>query len=295
MRNFEVSACSTMDVSLEQVKEREIKFLNFKYYLDGVEHFDDMFATKTASEFYGAVAAGAETKTSQVNVDAYIELFRGILSEGKDLLHLVFSSGLSGSYNSAKIAADEVRVEFPDRKLFLVDTLAASSGFGLFVDIIADMRDEGKTIEEAYEWAEANKLKVHHWFTASDLTAFVKGGRISKAAGWFGTILKICPVLNMSYEGKLVPREKARGKANALKRLVEKMEETALDGLDYNGKCYISNSDCQEDAEAVKNMVEQRFANLKGKVKIFSIGATIGSHTGRGTTALFYMGKERID
>lgn len=295
MRNFEVSACSTMDVSLEQVKEREIKFLNFKYYLDGVEHFDDMFATKTASEFYGAVAAGAETKTSQVNVDAYIEFFRGILSEGKDLLHLVFSSGLSGSYNSAKIAADEVRAEFPDRKLFLVDTLAASSGFGLFVDIIADMRDEGKTIEEVYEWAEANKLKVHHWFTASDLTAFVKGGRISKAAGWFGTILKICPVLNMSNEGKLVPREKSRGKANALKRLVEKMEETAIDGLDYSGKCYISNSDCQEDAEVVKNMVEERFANLKGKVKIFSIGATIGSHTGRGTTALFFMGKERID
>ncbi|MBO5374056.1 MAG: DegV family protein, partial [Clostridia bacterium] len=227
--------------------------------------------------------------------DSYAEFFRKALSEGNDVLHLVFSSGLSGSYNSAKIAADEVRGEFPDRKLLLVDTLAASSGFGLFVDEVADLRDAGKTIEEAYEWVVANRLKVHHWFSASDLTAFVKGGRVSKAAGWFGTVLKICPVLNVSNEGKLIPREKIRGKNNALTRLVEKMQENADNGLEYNGKCYISNSDCLEDAEFVKNLVEERFANLKGKVKIFSIGTTIGSHTGRGTTALFFMGKERID
>ncbi len=295
MKNFVVSACSTMDLSLEHVKERDIRFLNFKYFLDGVEYVDDMFETTTPREFYDALAKGAESKTSQVNVDEYIKHFREVLSSGNDLLHLVFSSGLSGSYNSAKIAADEVRPEFPDRKLILVDTLAAASGFGLFVDMIADLRDEGKTIEEAAEWAEANKLNVHHWFTASDLTAFVKGGRISRAAGWFGTILKICPVLNVSNDGKLVPREKVRGKVNALKRLVEKMEENAQNGLAYDGKCYICNSDCQEDADFVKNMIEERFEALKGKVKIFSIGTTIGSHTGRGTTALFFMGKERID
>ena len=241
------------------------------------------------------MATGVETRTSQVNVESYVDMFRSILSEGKDLLHLVFSSGLSGSYNSAKIAAEEVRAEFPDRKLVLVDTLTASSGYGLFVDMVADMRDEGKTIEEAEAWAWANRLNVHHWFSTTDLSAFVRGGRISKAAGWFGTILKICPVLNMSNEGKLVPREKIRGKNAALKRLVEKMEENAQDGLNYNGRCYISNSDCIEDAELVKSMVEERFVNLKGKVVIYSIGTTIGSHTGRGTTALFFMGKERID
>ena len=274
MRNFVLSACSTMDLNLEQVKERDIKFLNFKYYIDGEEHIDDMFETTTPREFYDKVAGGAETKTSQINVDSYAEFFRKALSEGNDVLHLVFSSGLSGSYNSAKIAADEVRGEFPDRKLLLVDTLAASSGFGLFVDEVADLRDAGKTIEEAYEWVVANRLKVHHWFSASDLTAFVKGGRVSKAAGWFGTVLKICPVLNVSNEGKLIPREKIRGKNNALTRLVEKMQENADNGLEYNGKCYISNSDCLEDAEFVKNLVEERFANLKGKVKIFSIGTT---------------------
>ncbi len=295
MRKFEISACSTMDLNLEQVKNRNINFVNFKYFINGEEHTDDMFETTTASEFYDVMATGVETKTTQVNVDTYIDMFKAILKDGKDLLHLVFSSGLSGSYNSAKIAADEVRKEFPDRKLILVDTLAASSGFGLLVDMVADLRDEGKTIEEAEEWVLANRLNVHHWFSTTDLSAFVRGGRVSKAAGWFGTILKICPVLNMSNEGKLVPREKIRGKSSALKRLVEKMEENAQNGLDYNGRCYISNSDCIEDAEFVKNTVEERFANLKGKVQIYSIGPTIGSHTGRGTTALFFMGKERID
>lgn len=295
MANFVLSACSTMDLTLEQIKERDIKVLNFKYSLDGIEYVDDMFTTTTPKEFYNALANGADAKTSQVNVDTYLEFFRKELSEGKDVLHLSFSSGLSGSYNSARIAAEEIRAEFPDRKLYLVDTLAASSGFGLLVDKVADMRDEGKSINECYEWAVANCKKIHHWFCASDLTAFVKGGRISKAAGWFGTILKICPVLNVSYEGKLVPREKVRGKNNALKRLVEKMEETADGGLEYNDKCYICNSDCIDDAELVKAMVEQRFVNLKGKVKIYSIGTTIGSHTGRGTTALFFIGKERID
>lgn len=295
MRNFEISACSTMDLSLEHVKERDIKFVNFKYYINDEEHSDDMFKTMSAEEFYNIMATGVETRTSQVNVESYLELFREVLGEGKDLLHLVFSSGLSGSYNSAKIAAEEVRAEFPDRKLILVDTLAASSGFGLFVDMVADLRDKGKTIEEAEAWALKNRLNVHHWFSTTDLSAFVRGGRISKAAGWFGTILKICPVLNVSNEGKLTPREKIRGKNPALKRLVEKMEENAYNGLDYNGRCYISNSACMEDAEFVKNMIEERFANLKGKVQIYSIGATIGSHTGRGTTALFFMGKERID
>lgn len=295
MESFVISSCSTMDLTPEQIKERNIRMLNFKYSLDGVEHLDDMFEKTSAKEFYDAMVNGADTKTSQVNVEAYSEFFRSVLSEGKDLLHLAFSSGLSGSYNSARIAADEVRNEFPERKLLLVDSLAASSGFGLLVDKAADLREEGKSIDEVYEWVVANKNRVHHWFCASDLTFFVKGGRVSKVAGWFGTVLKICPVLNVDYQGRLIPREKVRGKNNALKRLVEKMQENAEGGLEYSDKCYICNSDCYEDAELVKNLVEERFPNLVGKVRIYSIGPTIGSHTGPGTVALFFMGKERID
>lgn len=295
MANFVITACSTMDLSPEYARERNIKFLNFKYYLDGAEHLDDMFESMTAKGFYNAMVAGADTKTSQVNVEAYMEFFRDLLSQGNDVLHIAFSSGLSGSYNSAKIAASEIRDEFPDRKLLLVDSLAASSGFGLFVDKIVELRNEGKTIDEAYAWACENRKRVHHWFCSSDLTFFIKGGRVSKVAGWFGTVLKICPVLNVDYQGKLIPREKVRGKANALKRLVDKMEENADGGLEYSDMCYISNSDCYEDAELVKDMIEARFPKLAGKVKIFNIGPTIGSHTGPGTVALFFMGKERID
>ena len=295
MADYVISACSTMDLTAEHTRKRDIMFLNFKYSLDGAEHLDDMFESASAKEFYDAMVNGADTKTSQVNVDAYLKFFREILSQGKDILHISFSSGLSGSYNSARIAAEEIRPEFPDRKLLLVDSLAASSGFGLFVDKIADLRDEGKTIEEAYTWAMENKNKVHHWFSSSDLTFYVKGGRVSKVAGWFGTILKICPVLNVDKQGKLIPREKVRGKANALKRLVEKMVENAENGSDYDDKCYICNSDCYEDAEFVKNLVEEHFPKLTGKVQIFNIGPTIGSHTGPGTVALFFMGKERID
>ncbi len=295
MSEFLISSCSTMDLNMDRARQRNILVLNFNYYLDGVEHSDDMFEKTDAKEFYDAMVNGVDTKTAQVNVDAYAKLFRDVLSQGKDLLHIAFSSGISGSYNSARIAADEVRAEFPDRKLLLVDSLAASSGFGLFVEKIADLRDEGKTIEEAFAWANENKRKVHHWFTSMDLTFYVKGGRVSKVAGWFGTVLKICPVLNVDHQGKLIPREKVRGKSNALKRLVDKMQENAENGLEYADRCYICNSDSYEDALIVKNMVEERFVNLRDKVEIYNIGPTIGSHSGPGTVALFFMGKERID
>ena len=295
MNEFLISSCSTMDLNMERARQRNVFVLEFKYFLDGIEYSDDMFEKTDAKEFYKAMVNGADTKTSQVNVDTYAEFFRSVLSQGKDLLHIAFSSGISGSYNSARIAAEDVRAEFPDRKLFLVDSLAASAGFGLFVEKIADLRDEGKTIEEIYEWANENKKKVHHWFTSMDLTFYIKGGRVSKVAGWFGTVLKICPLLNVDYQGKLIPREKARGKANALKRLVDKMEENAENGLLYADRCYISNSDAYDDALTVKNMIEERFVNLKNKVEIYNIGPTIGSHSGPGTVALFFMGKERID
>lgn len=295
MSEFVISSCSTMDLNMDRARQRNILVLNFNYYLDGVEHSDDMFEKSDAKEFYNAMVDGADTRTAQVNVDTYAKLFRDVLSQGKDLLHIAFSSGISGSYNSARIAAEEVRAEFPDRKLLLVDSLAASSGFGLFVEKIADLRDQGKTIEEAFAWANENKRRVHHWFTSMDLTFYIKGGRVSKVAGWFGTVLKICPVLNVDHQGKLIPREKVRGKSNALKRLVDKMEENAENGLKYDDRCYISNSDSYEDALTVKNMVEERFVNLKDKVEIYNIGPTIGSHSGPGTVALFFMGKERID
>ena len=166
-------------------------------------------------------------------------------------------------------------------------------GYGLLMDKLADLRDGGMELEALYDWAMAHRLQLHHWFFSTDLTFYVKGGRISKASGWFGTMLKICPLLNMDDAGKLIPRYKIRTKPKVIEAIVDKMAEHAEGGLDYSGKCYISNSGCYEDARAVADLVEQRFPHLDGKVEIYSVGTTIGSHTGPGTVALFFWGDQR--
>ena len=216
-----------------------------------------------------------------------------MMEQGHDVLHLGFSSGLSGSYNAARLAAEELRPQFPDRKLYVVDTLAASSGQGLFVDTVADLRDAGMDIDTIYAWANENRNKLHHWFFSTDLTFYIRGGRVSRTAGFFGGLLGICPLLNVNNEGKLIPREKVRGKKKVIKRIVEMMQVHAQNGADYSGRCFICNSDCIEDAQAVARLVEEAFPKLNGKVQIYSIGATIGSHTGPGTVALFFWGDER--
>lgn len=219
--------------------------------------------------------------------------FEGFLKEGKDILHVSLSSGLSGSVNSARIAAEELAEKYPENKVLVVDSLGASSGYGLLMDKLADLRDEGKTLEEVRDFAEENRLKLHHWFFSTDLTFYVRGGRISKAAGWFGTALKICPLLNMDDEGHLIPRQKIRGKKAVIQQIVKEMENHAQGGHDYNGKCFISMSACYDDARAVADLVEEKFPHLNGKVMINNIGTTIGSHTGPGTVALFFWGDER--
>ena len=185
--------------------------------------------------------------------------------------------------------------KYPDRKIYVVDSLTASSGFGLMMDKLADLRDAGSTIDEVYEWITANRLKLHAWFFSTDLTFFVKGGRVTKTAGFVGNILNICPLLNVDYQGKLIPRYKIRTKRKVIEAIVAQMEQFAENGLDYNGKCYISQSACMDDAEAVAKLVESKFPKLNGKVLINNIGTTIGSHTGPGTVALFFWGSERND
>ena len=219
--------------------------------------------------------------------------FETFLKEGKDILHVTLSSGISGSINSAMIAKSMLEEKYPERKIYIVDSLLASSGYGLLMDKLADLRDAGKTMDEVYTWAEENKLKAHAWFFSTDLTFFVKGGRVSKTSGFVGGILNICPLLNMDREGKLIPRHKIRTKKKVIEAMVEQMEQFAQDGFDYNEKCYISHSACMEDAKAVAEKIESRFPKLKGKVEINDIGTTIGSHTGPGTVALFFWGEGR--
>jgi len=244
-------------------------------------------------EFYRKIAAGSQPTSSQVNVAEFIEFFEPFLKEGKDILHVSLSSGLSGSFNSAGIAAQELMSNYPDRKIRIVDSLGASSGYGLLMDMLADRRDRGMSFEEAHEWAEENKLLIHHWFFSTDLTSYIRGGRISKTAGFFGTLLGICPLLNMDAAGHLIPREKIRSKKKVIQAIVERIKEHAQNGTDYSGKCFISNSGCIPDAQEVANMVEAAFPHLDGKVMINSVGTVIGAHTGPGTVALFFVGDKR--
>ena len=295
MNDFVLSCCSTADLARERLESRNIKYVCFHFELDGKEYMDDLGESIEFHDFYNAMANGAETRTSQVNAEEYEAYFEGFLKEGKDVLHLTLSSGISGSYNSAMIAKRDLEEKYPDRKIYVVDSLGASSGYGLIMDTLADMRDEGKSIDELYEWAEANKLKLHHWFFSTDLSFYVKGGRISKTAGFVGSILDICPLLNMDNLGKLIPRFKIRTKKKVIQAIVSKMIENADGGTAYNGKCFISQSDCYDDARAVADLVEKNFPNLKEPVSINYIGTTIGSHTGPGTVALFFWGKERVD
>lgn len=295
MSDFILSCCSTADLAKEHFESRNIKYVCFHYTMDGVDYPDDLGQSIPFDEFYQKMVDGAETKTSQVNIAEYLDYFTPFLEQGKDILHLTLSSGISGSYNSAIGAASIAQERFPDRKIYIVDSLAAASGYGLLMDKLADLRDEGMGIDELRDWAEANKLRLHHWFFSTDLTFYVKGGRVSKVSGWFGGVLNICPLLNVDHEGRLIPRSKLRGKKKVIQEIVKRMEQFADDRNDYTGKCYICHSACYDDARAVADLVEAKFPKMNGKVLINSIGTVIGSHTGPGTVALFFWGDERVE
>lgn len=293
MANYVLSCCSTADLTKEHFESRDIHYICFHYKLNGEDHPDDLGQTIPFEKFYKAMDDGAETSTSQVNVSEYVEYFSKFLEEGKDILHVSLSTGISGTYNSAVNAALIAKERYPERKIYVVDSLGASSGYGLLMDKLADLRDSGMEIDELHSWAEEHKLELNHWFFSTDLKFYIKGGRISKTAGTIGTILGICPLLNMDNEGRLIPRAKIRTKRKAIQEIVKRMEENAEGGLDYSGKCYISQSACLDSAEEVARLVEERFPKLCGKVEINYVGTTIGSHTGPGTVALFFWGKKR--
>lgn len=295
MADYILSCCSTADLTKEHFEERDIRYVCFHFALNGREYDDDLGASISFEKFYSEMAAGADTRTSQVNVSEYVAFFTQFLEEGKDIVHVCLSSGISGTINSARNAALIVRERYPERRVYIIDSLGASSGYGLLMDTAADMRDKGLSAEALAEWIEDNRLKLHHWFFSTDLSSYVRGGRISRTAAVFGGILEICPLLNMDYAGHLVPRAKVRTKKKVIREIVSRMEKLARDGLDYDGKCYISQSACAEDAEQVAKLVEERFAKLSGKVEINSIGTTIGAHTGPGTIALFFWGVERTE
>lgn len=293
MSNYVLSCCSTADLSPAHFQSRDVHYICFHFTLGSEQYDDDLGQTIPFHEFYRAIASGTESHTSQVNIEEFLRYFTPFLEQGLDVLHVSLSSGISGAYNSACSAAQMLREQYPERRVLVVDSLGASSGYGLFMDKLADLRDEGMTLDELHDWAVSNRLRLHHWFFSTDLSFYVKGGRISRAAGTVATVLGICPLLHMDEAGHLVPVEKIRSKKRVIAAIADRMREYADDGTDYAGKCYISNSDCPDDAEAVAALVESTFPKLDGKVCINSVGTVIGSHTGPGTVALFFWGRDR--
>ncbi len=295
MKTYVITCCSTVDLTNEALQKLDVAYAPFHYYLDSTAFEDDLFTSLSPSSFYKALTDGAEPKTAQVNTEEFGEFFKGFLDKGLDILHISFSSGLSGTSQSARVAADDLASLYPDRRIKVIDSLCASSGYGLLVTLAAEKRLLGESFDDVAAFVESYKMKVHHWFFSTDLSFFVKGGRLSRVSGWFGTVLKICPLLNMDKDGHLTPRLKLRGKARAIEAMVEKFMTHAEGGADYAGKCYLSHSDCYGDARKVADAIEAFAPALKGKIEIFSIGPTIGCHTGPGTVALFFVGDERVD
>ncbi len=284
-----------MDISEELLNQKGIDYICFNFQINEDIYPDDLGKTVSYPEFYQMMRDGADTRTSAVNIAQFKEYFESFAKKGQNVIHLCLSSGLSCSYSNASLAAQEVKENYPDFKIEVIDSLGASSGSGMLAVLAAEKRNTGATFEETVQYINNIVLKMHYWFFSTDLTFYVKGGRVSKTAGVFGGILNICPVLNCDKDGKLIPRKKVRGKKAAIKQTLNMMLEHAVNGEHYSGKCYISHSDCYEDARLLADMIEQTFKSLEGKVEIFSIGTTIGSHTGPGTVALFFVGDKRED
>lgn len=293
MPDYVLSCESTIDLTIDKVEEFGLEYIPFHFYLDGVEHPDDLGQSMPFSEFYQHMVDGAETKTAAIGVGEYEAYFRTFLEQGKDILHVTLSTGLSSTHDSACTAAELLRAQFPERTIYIVDSLGASSGYGLLMVTLSEKRAAGMGIDELHDWVEANKLKMHHEFFSTDLTFYVKGGRVKPVAGFVGNLLNICPLLDMDEEGHLIPREKVRSKKKVMRRIVEKMAGYADGGTDYDGRVFISESACMDDAKEVAALVEQTFPKMRGEVLINSIGTTIGSHTGPGTVALFFWGIPR--
>lgn len=294
MKSFVLSCESTVDLPYSYVMERGLKVLFYSYSVEGNTYTDDMGKDPNSlNRFYDFLKKGHIPTTSQINQFTYEEFFRKELSEGNDLLHLCFGTGMTQSYNQAVNAAEVVRKEFPERKLIVIDTTCSSSGYGMIVDDAADLWDEGKSLQEVATYVEENKYNIHHQFFTTDLKYFKRTGRVSGPTASIGTVLRICPLMHLNHAGRIIAYSKVMGKRNAMKATLDWMKKHAKDGKNYNGKIFISHSHALEDAETVKSQIEERFPNLKGKVRIFDIGTIIASHTGPGTVAIYFHGDVR--
>ncbi len=292
MADYVITCSSTADLPTEFAKEHNITVLPYQFFMDGKEYYDDQGVSISTHDFYEKVRAGSMPTTSMVNADRYIAFFTPFLEAGKDVLHLEFSSGLSGSYDNAVMVSEQLMQKYPGRTVKVVDSLSASRGYGLFVHLVMLKKEEGATLEQAGAYAEELKWKITHWFAVESLEHLRRGGRVSRASAFLGTMLNIKPVLAFNNEGKIIPVEKIRGRKKSLIEMVNKMEED-VDNPDGQ-IVYVGHGDSPEDAEYVAQLIRERFPTVK-ETLINYTGPVIGAHSGPGTVNIHYVGKQRVD
>lgn len=291
MAEYIISTDTSCDFPLEYVKQHQLPLVTLFYSIDGVTGENGCPSSDVLKNFYDKMRAGSMTKTQQASIEDTEKVFREILKEGKDILHIAFSSGLSGTANAARLAAENMMEEFPGRKIIVIDSLCASLGQGLLVDYALKLQQQGKTMEETAKWLEDHIQNICHLFTVEDLKYLQRGGRISKTTALVGTMIGIKPVLHVDPEGKLVSISKVRGRKQSIQALVNKMEENIGKYRDEKQPIFISHGDCIEDANYLAELVKERFCY--DEFLINDVGPTIGAHSGPGTLALFFMGETR--
>ncbi|MCM1194387.1 MAG: DegV family protein [Corallococcus sp.] len=287
---FILTCESTADIPLARLNERNIPVIPYTYCVNGIEYVDDMGEFDGRKQFYKLLAQGEHPTTSLICVDRYVNFFREQLNKG-DLLHIAFDSGLSQSVYNAFYAAEELKKEFPDRRIMVIDSTCGCVGYGVFVDMLADMRDAGKSFDEIYDWAKANRTKVHHQFFSTTLSYLRKSGRVSGPAANVGSLLKTCPVFHLNKSGKIIAYARTMGVTKAIAKTMEEVSLHVENGENYDGRMWIAHSDCADTANKVTEKLKTAYP--KADVQLFEIGPVIGSHCGKGTVSVYFMGDER--
>lgn len=290
MRDFVIMSDSCCDLTDGMAQELDLTILPLTLHMDGQDYRNYLDGRELDfQEFYAKVRSGVKSSTSAISVGDFQSSMREILQQGKDIFCINFSSALSATYQSACIAAEDLRSEFPEAKILVLDSLCASLGQGLFLYLCTKYKQQGKSIDEVYAYAEETRGKVCHWFTVDDLNHLKRGGRISAATAMFGTMLSIKPVMHVDDGGHLVPVSKARGRKASLVALVDEMEKTALNPAEQT--VFISHGDCADEAQFVADEIRRRFGTKE--IYINFVGPVIGNHSGPGTMALFFLGSPR--
>lgn len=290
MRDYVIMTDSCCDLTDQMARELELEVLPLTMHMDGQDYPNDLAGTAISNqEFYKRIRAGKLATTSAVNVGQFQDAMRRVLESGRDIVCVCFSSALSTTYQSAVIAAEDLRAEFPEAEIHVVDSLSASLGQGLLLYLAVEQKRKGLTAAELAKWVEDNRLTVCHWFTVDDLNFLKRGGRVSATTALLGTMLSIKPIMHTSDEGKLVPVSKARGRKAAIAALLDKIEDLGIHPEKQT--MFICHADCEEDAKAVAQTIQDRFGTPT--VHINYIGPVIGSHTGPNTMGIFFVGTQR--